>query len=583
MIPLELNDIINLANESSFRKGEDYYKSGSVKKIIKTGNIFGGYVMGGDLYKVSLDISDNDPYFNCNCPYVFGGICKHSVAFALAVINGEYEEEPVISASQNIINSKEFNDHYKNADTQKKLSFLKQLLDKDAGLQSQFVQFTKSKSENLDIITGVNIDEIRKAVFNELSSLDFDNIVENYDCYDEGFYNDDGYTDEVYDEISNVLGAHFRKSEEYFKKGNLIDGTRIILGVYEGIQNLPEIDNSDYYIFPDGYEEEAHRLFKEKFRGIINAAGLCVKSDEVIQQAFDLIIQRAESFSNTNTENKTDDINYDLKVFEKLFTAFLINKETAGYLYRLLQKNNTGESISMAFVMLRIAEINNDEQLWIRTAENFAGFEPDISMQLLEKYKTKNEPDNFNRIAKPALDKWADKFALYLIENIDKKTQELLYVRALKHYTTLKKSTKHYKILREYLNEEQRKEFVDKTGDRYNYAFYIKLLETEKRFADILIFAQKNQQINNDYETILMPIANVYPDYCFCIIQNKCNAALKSTDKNRTTYQCMAKWLKVMNLIVAKQKEAREYILSLYNHKPNLPALKDEMRKAGLI
>ena len=40
----------------------------------------------------------------------------------------------------------------------------------------------------------------------------------------------------------------------------------------------------------------------------------------------------------------------------------------------------------------------------------------------------------------------------------------------------------------------------------------------------------------------------------------------------------MAKFLKVMTQIISMQKEAKEYIMSLYNHKPNLPALKDELR-----
>jgi hypothetical protein len=81
-----------------------------------------------------------------------------------------------------------------------------------------------------------------------------------------------------------------------------------------------------------------------------------------------------------------------------------------------------------------------------------------------------------------------------------------------------------------------------------------------------------------DYEQVLTPISNVYPDECFDLIKNKCDTALRSLDKNRKTYNRMVRWLKVMTQINSRQQEAREYIKSLYNHKPNLPALKDEIR-----
>lgn len=576
----ELDNIMELANDASFIKGEDYYNSGRVKKIIKTGNIFEGTVRGTSNYTVTLDISDNDLHFQCTCPYDFEGICKHSVAFALAVLNGKYSNAPGIIPGQDKMSAEEFKKIFNAADAQKKQGFLKQLLDKDTDLQSQFIAFIQSKSQKLDDIAGVNIDEIRKKVNDELCSLDFDDIVGNYNPYDGGYYDNEGYVDAAYDEIRDVFRPYITKALEFIKKGNLLDGARIMLGLYEGSQNLPDPENSEYDIFDESYDKAALRILKAQFDEIISAIEQTVKPDEMIHQVFDLVMQRFNFFENQEAGNvEAENIVYDIKVFETLFIILLINAETASYLYKLVQHNDI-ECLGMAFVLLKIGVTTGNENLWIDTAESFAEFEPEIAQQLLEKYKLKNETHNFNRIAGLAFNKWPDEFDLYLIENLDKISETTLYLLALKNYTAKKQSVKHYKELREYLTELQKREFVDKIGEGFHDMFYVQLLDIENRHSDILSYARKRQNMSYDLDRIIGLICNIYPEECYEIIKNNCDAAMNSSDRNRRTYQRIAGLLKVMGQINTKQPEAREYIRLLYNHKPNLPALKDELRKA---
>jgi hypothetical protein len=67
------------------------------------------------------------------------------------------------------------------------------------------------------------------------------------------------------------------------------------------------------------------------------------------------------------------------------------------------------------------------------------------------------------------------------------------------------------------------------------------------------------------------------------MIIKKCNQALTSPKRKRDTYLQMVSWLRLMKKIVSKQIETQKYIESLYHHKPNLPALKDELKKAGWV
>jgi len=577
-------DIINLSTDSSFSRGEDYYESGCIKEITRTGNSFKGTVSGSYLYKVTLYLENGGLNFQCSCPYVYGGLCKHEIAFALAILNGEYSEKIEIKPDPPA-DKAEFSNCFKNTDQKKKLSFLKQLLDKDSDLQNQFVSFIKSESENLDKITGIDIDKIKESVHNQLASIDFDSIVENHDPYYGGHYDDDGYFDTANDEISDVFLPYKNKAIEYVKKGNLPDAVRIMLGLYEGIQNLPDFEDNEYEIFYESYDNIALGLLREPYEEITGNIGQIVISDELIHKVLDLFFQRYEHIESnySDIDEKGDEIlMYILKHFEKLFLSLITNKNTAGYFYRIIQKNGL-ECTDTAFVLLKIAELTEDEKMWIEMAEKFAAFEQKITKQLLEKYKSENKEKDFNRIAELAFNKWAGNFDLYLVNNLNKESKKELYIKALRTYTAGKQSIAHYNELREYLNEAQKKGFADEIKKGYHEIFFVQILEIEKRHEDILAFVREKKDISYNFENLIAPIRNIYPDECFNMIRNKCKTALGEYNRNRKTYQRMAKWLKVMNRIESKQQETKQYIKTLYEHKPNLPALKDEIRKAQLI
>jgi len=56
-------------------------------------------------------------------------------------------------------------------------------------------------------------------------------------------------------------------------------------------------------------------------------------------------------------------------------------------------------------------------------------------------------------------------------------------------------------------------------------------------------------------------------------------------DSKRSRHTCIeiANWLKYANQIPNHREKTIELTAKLFNHKPNLPALKDEFRKAGII
>ena len=85
--PISKDQLKELANQSSYERGLAYFKSGSVKNVIRRGHAFEGKVRGSSLYQVELEVAGEELLFDCSCPYDYDGICKHAVALGLTVIN----------------------------------------------------------------------------------------------------------------------------------------------------------------------------------------------------------------------------------------------------------------------------------------------------------------------------------------------------------------------------------------------------------------------------------------------------------------------------------------------------------------
>lgn len=475
--------------------------------------------------------------------------------------------------------SNQFRDIFLECSTEKKLAFLSQLLEKDTELQQQFRGFLKDNSENLDKIIGEKIDDIKIEINTVLSELDFDNL----DCnYDDNRYGYRDYWEVDYDtaieEIQSNLEPYSKQAAQYLRKGNLLDAIRILLGVYEGIQNLPDLD-SENCIFDGEYANEVKYLAKAIIDDNVKSIEKFVLSDHAVEEVLSLFFDRVLKYRN---EISSDDssISYNIKDFEAFFEKLTNNKNVARFLLTKIQEFNL-ESIDAAFVLLNIAEVSNDEVLWIKTAETYAAQDAEIAQRLLHKYRFKNQISDFNRIALMAFNTWSDRFDKYVVDHLDKEKQEELFVKALNHYVSKKQDLKYYHILKTYLSPQETLTFVDSFKDAYYSYFYIQLLNVEKRYKEILTCVEKN--INSyELDKLIVPILNVYPKECFEMIIKVNEKAMKSYKRNRQTYQKMVETLKLLKKITTKRHETEIYLKELYNYKPNLPALKDEMRKANL-
>ncbi len=134
-------------------------------------------------------------------------------------------------------------------------------------------------------------------------------------------------------------------------------------------------------------------------------------------------------------------------------------------------------------------------------------------------------------------------------------------------------------MLRDYLSEEEKKKFTDEIV--FNDVFKVRVWAMEKRYPEILRLVKKEALHTYYFTEMITPILNIYPAEVFALIRIKCEDIIKL--KKRSAYKHVAGWLNMVLQINGMEERARHLIHELYNRKPALPALKEEMRKAGVV
>ncbi len=90
-ILLTAEEIEELSSEKSFERGIDLYLSGAISGTYREGNTIYGKCKGSEKKKYEIEVNFDDDEMDafCSCPYDWGGLCKHLVAFLLTFVNEE--------------------------------------------------------------------------------------------------------------------------------------------------------------------------------------------------------------------------------------------------------------------------------------------------------------------------------------------------------------------------------------------------------------------------------------------------------------------------------------------------------------
>ena len=461
---------------------------------------------------------------------------------------------------------------YDAIDKSEKLNFLKQLLLKDSDLQQQFIQFTADKKADLDSITAVNIEELRDEIWSEISAIDPDSEVES-SCYYNHYENE-----ELGDDLlTAIFDPYTVKAVDFVHKGNYLDAFRIILAIYElRLIETPEIDDDNYFVFNDDMESYIDGFAFSSIAKLNDELKNKVLTVEIIQLQQELFFERYVK----SEQDAEYEIIYNISHFKRFFEQIIDKVENAKSLLESIHKHNVDNAEN---IVLHIADILEDNTLYIKVANDSFMDNSEVALKLQKRYKELNKQSELARVSHALLEKrdyHKEEHALFVIENIDKVLYEALYITALQVYISSEHSIMHYKILREYLDEHKRLAFIKSFEDIYNKPFYVQLLEIEKQYTTILEFVAKNRY-SYDLHTIIKPIVSIYPNEVFNILKAESDKQVNA--RGRSSYARASQLLQLMLPVPEKREALNAYVSKLYNHQPRLPALRDELGKAGLL
>ncbi len=94
---LHVEVIRRLADAGAYRRGKDYFDSGRVVALSRSGGALRATVHGTEDYAVRLWSKDGSLAFSCTCPVgTDGDFCKHAVAVSLAWLARQAPPSPAL-------------------------------------------------------------------------------------------------------------------------------------------------------------------------------------------------------------------------------------------------------------------------------------------------------------------------------------------------------------------------------------------------------------------------------------------------------------------------------------------------------
>ena len=474
------------------------------------------------------------------------------------------------------MSSRDFETLYPETGSEKKLDFLEQLLLKNSDLQQQFIEFARDRGRSLDALTAVDIDAVRDELWSDITAIDVDDEMER-GCHYDYYYDDDGTTGDAI--LEEIFDPYVNTALSFVDRGNYLDAFRFLLAVYElRLIETPDVQDDNYFVFGEALEEYIDDRVSSALSSFDAHMRHKVLSVETVRTLIDLFFKRYALFSESDNE---DEKPYNIAHFKPVFEHLTDQPETARYLLAGIRSHGLDRCIGSAGIVLHCADIIGDDVLYLDTANAFFMEDKVVALKLQSKYQEMGLSNELAGISRMLFEKRdnAD-YALFVIEHIDREAHLSLYIDALKIYTKAKYSFEHYQLLREYLNPEERLTFIHSVNSRFNDTFYIQLLEREKQYEAILNFAEKHSD-SYRLEEIVKPIVSIYPEKVFELIRKKCDKLVEA--RGRSAYAEASRLLRMISATPRTKEALTVYISALYNHQPRLPALRDELRKVGLV
>jgi len=289
----------------------------------------------------------------------------------------------------------------------------------------------------------------------------------------------------------------------------------------------------------------------------------------------DFIMTLELSFDLTKNQ---DICNLYFSVFSDVFISVIRHQQHAQVFWNLKEQHEI--ILSEHPVLLNhVAKILGDKLLWIKTLEDAFLKDYRCSEDLMAYYYD-SEPENaalfFGTYKHNSYD--------YLIHKVEKGIS--LHIEILRLGVLDKEDLNAFEELKKYISDNETKQLINSAN---NPKLKIKLWNQQQRFDKIEETIEKELKHGAyidwvEFDKSIRVLYHSNPDAAIRLTERKINLLMTHKEyRNRNTYQYIAGLLKQSFEIPEKEQHVKSIATKLYHNKPNLPALKDEFRKTGLI
>ncbi len=448
----------------------------------------------------------------------------------------------------------------KSISDEQKLAYFEELLNRNDEIYLQFENFFKLQNDVRKLSQINSLKELTTKIFADFETINVDKWMRSRGCqYD--YYDDENVYEELLEE---VFEKYEMQVDDYISHLKLYEALFLCVAIYKALVQEPSIKDEHYYLFGDSFSDNALASLRSIMSNVSNELNNPIVSQEEIQRCITFLIK------NIN-EDEDESLNFFISFFQKIITTVEIAKFTQQFLNKF-----------PAIIQLDILELLKKDNEYIKVAEQFYLENSNIAVLLLNKLHQLNDYQSYEKIATKIFEKYPTQLSAKILEVITYEQTPKLYVEALKIRCRQTSSVTDYKELKTYLSESEVIDFRKNIESSFSTNFYIAILEEEKMYDVLLALAKRTLEkgLNNDLKKYLNPIKEIYPQEVLEMVITHCNGGLTEQGRNRMTYQRMVEYLKILKNVQSIQSNFKEYINTTL-HTQRLPALKDELKKAG--
>ncbi len=466
----------------------------------------------------------------------------------------------------------QFEKQYNNSADSLKLKFLNGIIQHNANLQSAFVSFIQSEQKDTEVFPMKKFMEIvsmtKEKYQHDFEEVDFENPDwENYHAPHSGYIEDwKAYQQASEQEFEAIFNSFTSEAVNKILAQKPIELTAMLIGLYEATLDAEIEDDM-------GNFEDVNEHLLTEFISTTNAVTDKIKIAAISEKSVSTAFEKFAEYADSEYPGNLHFAGY----FEHFLIALAEKSTNANQILSIIDKSGI-ERKSVPELILLLNKNSGNKTEWLQSATQFYRINKEVAKQLLQFYYESDELC-FVKTANELFDTDKRFWAGFLKDFITVEFDRMLYINVFYQLVVDTYEISHYLKIREYLTENNLNKLLGEVT--WNKVFQVRILEVEKRFESVKTIVEKNSD-DWHYTEIIRPILGMYPEFCFQHIKNKAIKTIEN-QRGRDVYVRVSSWLKLTQDIPGFDVEKRDLITRLFNHKPNLPALKDEMRKAKLV